>query len=178
MASVLLDTIKTLGQNKHNVGSLNEWTKNVVNQGAKVSGGAIDNYQLVELGFDAEGERICTALSANNKMGFLIASVEEYMEEYGETISNFYNAVGERARIVRLPLGERFEASNFEKADVSKDVKNGQKVHYDATKKKYIISNGTATHTDYATAANTFVVVGVGNSIDGQPLVKLEAIVQ
>lgn len=174
MASILLKTIKDMGKVKHNVGSLNEWNKRVLNQGAIISGGALDNFTLVELGFDVDGNRIATALSATTKMGYLLASVEEYMEQYGETMSCFYNEVGERGRIVILDVTDRFEASNFVKADTGKEIKNGQKAHYDALTKKFIISNGVSNHADYATAANTYVVVGSGNSIDGQELIRFE----
>lgn len=174
MASILLQTIKNIGKVKHNVGSLNEWNKKVLNQGAIISGGDLDNFTLVELEFDADGNRIAKALSASTKLGYLLASVEEYLDQYGETMSCFYNAVGERGRIVILDVTNRFEASNFEKADAVKEVKNGQKVHYDAAKKKFIISNGVADHADYAAAANTYVVVGSGNSIDGQALIRFE----
>lgn len=177
MSSVLLDTIKNLGNTKHNVGTLNNWLKDVVNQGAIVSGGTIDNFQLVELGFDAKGNRICTALSASTVKGYLVQSAEEYLEELGETISGFYNAVGDRARIfVQIPT-KRFECSNFTKDDSAKEIKNGQKAHYDATTKKFLISNGTADNTNYATAKNQYVVVDNNcTSLDGQPLVRFEIV--
>lgn len=178
MSSILLKAMKDLGKVKHNVGTLNNWTKEVINQGAIVGGSvSIDNFQLVELSFNANGERICTPLSATTVKGYLIASVEEYLEEMGETISGFYNEVGDRARIFVMNPTRRVEVSNFAKADVAKEIKNGQKVHYDATTKKYIISNGTTDHADYATAKNQFIVVDNDcTSLDGQDLIRLEVI--
>lgn len=178
MSSILLKAMKDLGKVKHNVGTLNNWTKEIINQGAIVGGSeAIDNFQLVELSFNDNGERICTPLSATTKKGFLIASVEDYLEELGETISGFYNEVGERARIFVLSPTRRLEVSNFSKDDSSKEIKNGQKVHYDATTKKYVISNGASDNTNYATAKNQFVVVDCDcTSLDGQALIRLEVV--
>lgn len=172
MASVVIQTLKNL--TKHNVGSLNQWEKNLLNQGAKVEGEAIDNYCLGELGFNEQGERVVKALTDQTKKGVLIASVEDYMEEY-ETMAQFYNEVGEWARIVYQTSGHRFEASNFELANASKPLKNGQVVHYDITKKKYIISNDTTNHADYETAGNKYVVVNVPDyTLAGLPVVRFE----
>lgn len=177
MASVLLQTLKTLNTNKHNVGSINNWNREVVNQGAKVSGASIDNFELVDLGFNADGERICTSLADTTKKGYLIASVEDYVSELGETISGFYNEVGETARIFVIRNNSRLEASNFVADNTAKAIKNGQVAHYDATTKKFIISNDTANNADYATAGNKFIVVDANPaSLDGQALVRFEAI--
>jgi hypothetical protein len=172
MASVVVQTLKNL--TKHNVGSLNQWEKDLLNQGAKVSGGAIDNYCLGTLGFNAKGERIVTALADQTKKGVLVASVEDYMQEY-ETMAQFYNEVDEYARIVYQTPNHHFEASNFELADSAKPIKNGQVVHYDITKKKYIISNGTGDHADYATAGNKYIVVNVPDyTLAGLSVVRFE----
>lgn len=172
MASVVVQTLKNL--TKHNVGSLNQWEKDLLNQGAKVSGGAIDNYCLGTLGFNAKGERIVTALADQTKKGVLIASVEDYMQEY-ETMAQFYNEVDEYARIVYQTPNHHFEASNFELVDSSKPVKNGQVVHYDIAKKKYIISNGTGNHADYENAGNKYIVVHVPEyTLAGLPVVRFE----
>ena len=177
MASVVLQSLKTLNTNKHNVGSVNNWTKEVINQGAKVATADIDNFELVDLGFNASGERIATSLADNTKKGYLLASVEEYVEELGETISGFYNAVGERARIFNITATNRFEVSNFKADNIAKVIKNGQKVHYDKTLKKYIVSNDTADNAGYATAGNKFIVVDADpTSLDGQALVRLEVV--
>jgi len=174
MASVIVQTLKNL--TKHNVGSLNQWEKDLLNQGAKVAVAPIDNYCLGTLGFNDKGERVVTALADQTKKGVLVASVEDYMEEF-ETMSQFYNEVGEYARIVYQTPNHHFEASNFELADTSKSAKNGQVAHYDITKKKYIISNGTANHTDYATAGNKYVVVNVPDyTLAGLPVIRFEIV--
>lgn len=175
MASIMKDTIKNLGQNKHAVGTLNNWGVDVINLGAKVVGEAIDNYTLVTLDFEAEtGERTCTQATDATKKGYLIAGVEDYLGEL-ETISAFYNGVGDRARIVKLVEGKRFECSCFAKADSAKVIKEGQVAHFDVASKKWLISNGTANHADYATALVKLVVVKAdANSLDGQQLVRFE----
>lgn len=170
---------------KHNVGNLNMYQKDLLVYGAILTNtGAdkeLDNYCLVEdAGFalvDGEDERVCKPLSANTVKGYLLASVEEYMPEFNETLSSCTNVEGERCRLVGLTKTKRFEASNFELADSSKALKKGQKVHYDATKKKFIISNGTADHADYAAALNKCMVVDFDKVvIDGKPLVKFEIV--
>lgn len=172
MASVIIQTLKKL--TKHNVGSLNQWEKDLLNQGAKVEGGAIDNYCLGELGFNEKGERTVKALADQTKKGVLIASVEDWMQEY-ETMAQFYNEVDEYARIVYQTPNHHFECSNFELANASKSIKNGQVVHYDVTKKKYIISNDTTNHADYETAGNKYIVVNIPDyTLAGLPVVRFE----
>ena len=163
MSSNILETLKNLRNNLHNVGSLNNWGHDVINQGAKIAGANIDNWCLVTLGFDENGERIATALAnTTDATPYIVATPEDYMKEY-ETISSFFNAVDERARIVKLETGRRFECSNvsFEDADLGTNpLKNGQLVHYDATTKKFVISNKTALGGEgYATAGNKYVLV-------------------
>lgn len=171
MSSVILKTLRNL--EKHNVGSLNQWTKELLNQGAKVAGADMDNYCLGTLGFNAAGERTVTALASNTVKGVLVASVEDYTEYEG--ISQFFNEVGEMARIVYQSQGRHFEASNFEKADDAKAIAVGQKAHYDATKKKFVVSNGTADHTDYSAAANKYLVVAVPSyTLGGQSVIRFE----
>ena len=182
MSSNMLQALSNLRKNLHNVGSLHNWNKKSLNQGAVVSGGSIDNFELVQLGFD-QGERICTAIADNATKGHLIATPEDYLEQY-ETISSFYNGVGERARIVRLEPGVRFECSNFA---VDQDnlndhpIKVGQVVHYETQEpgkeKKFLISNNANNqpHGSYQAAENKFYVVEVNTtSIDGQQVIRLE----
>lgn len=176
MASVILNTLKTLGQNKHEVGTLANWTSEVINLGAVVSGADVDNYTLVELDFDEKGERICKQLSDKTKKAYLIASPEDYMPEFGEGIANFYNAVGERARIVKLVEGKRFDTSAFTKKANGSAIKNGQKVHFDVATKKFIVSNDSD-HADYADSRAKFVVVeATGRTLDGKELIRLEIV--
>lgn len=178
MSSNVLQAIKNLRKNLHNVGSLNNWSKKVLNQGAKVDTAAINNFELVELSFNDAGERICKSLSDTNKKGYLVATPEDYIKEY-ETISSFFNDIGEMARIVKLEEGVRFECSNYELEDkdtTTNPIKNGALVHYDHTSKKFKISNKTANGTTgYANAGNQFVVVDKDCvSIDGQSIIRFE----
>lgn len=181
MSSNVLQAIKDLRKNLHNVGSLNNWSKKVLNQGAKVDKAAIDNFELVELDFNTAGERICKSLSDNANKGYLVATPEDYMSEY-ESISSFFNDIGEMARIVKLEEGMRFECSNFVAAEsntATHPIKNGQKVHYDKTAKKFKISNNNSGASDggYSTAANKFLLVDKDCvSIDGQTVYRFEVI--
>lgn len=177
MSSTILETLKTLGKNKHEVGTLANWTSEVINLGAIVTEADIDNYTLVELSFNEKGERVCKQLSAHSNKAYLIASPEEYMPEFGEGIANFYNAVNERARIVKLVEGKRFDTSAFSKDNTSKEIKNGQKAHFDIATKKFIISNDTTDNEGYTNAGAKFVVVeATGRSLDGKELVRFEIV--
>lgn len=178
MSSIMIDTIKSLGKVKHAVGNLNNWRVEDLNLGAIVVEKAMDNFTLGELGFDEKGNRTVKPLSANTVKGVLVASSEDYIKEF-ETISAFYNGIGDRARILKLVSMKRIDVSNFEgEVEIaSKAIKNGQKVHYDATKKKYIVSNNGADHADYATAVNKFVVVNAEvGELDGQSLIRIEVV--
>lgn len=176
MSSNVLQAIKNLRSNLHNVGSLNNWSKKVLNQGA-VAKADMDNFTLVKLGFNTKGEREAEQLAASSEKGYLVATPEDYMKEY-ETISSFFNAKDEMVRIVKLEEGVRFECSNYVAADgdlANKPIKNGQKAHYDHTTKKFKISNGTADDAGYSSAGNQFVVVDANCvSIDGQSVVRFE----
>lgn len=181
MSSTILNAINMLNKDKHAVGNLNNWNKNMVNGGALVVDETIDNFSIVELGFGEDGERTCALLKTAGNKGYLIASVEDYMDEYGEGLGNFFNAKGERARIVVLePRITRFDVSNFkpDNSDLAKKpIKNGQKVHWDVTDKTFIISNGDSDHARYAAAGNQFVVVKADSVVlDGQQTVRLEVV--
>jgi hypothetical protein len=175
MASRLLDVLKTTGT--HEVGNLNSWKIRVLPNGAIVTGAAIDNFTLVELGFNADGERTCTQLSAVTKKGYLIAAPERRYVD-GEQLSDFYNAVDDRARIVILDEAIRFETSAFSLNAGVTEVVVGYVAHFDPATKKYIISNPASAHASYATAVDKFYVVASENDvdylIDGKPLVRLE----
>lgn len=174
MASRLLDALTTQGT--HAVGNLNSWKVRTLPYGAIVDTAPIDNFTWVELGFNADGERICKQLSANANKGYLVAAPERrYIE--GEQMCDFYNAVGEPVRIVLPDLGLRFETSAYSLNAGVTEVVNGQVAHFDVTTKKFIISDSGAAHADYATAGNQFVVVATDletDLIDGQTVVRLE----
>ena len=178
MSSNVLQAIKNLRKNLHNVGSLNNWSKKVLNQGAKVDTAAVDNFTLVELKFNNVGERICKALPNSTTKGYLVATPEDYMSGY-ESISSFFNDVDEMARVVKLEEGVRFECSNYtlENNDTNAHpLKNGALVHYDHDSKKFKISNQTTGGmSGYSAAANQFIVVDKDcTSIDGQQVIRFE----
>ena len=89
MSSRILEAMKNKNV-KHGVGNINNWSQALINLGAIVTGGAIDNFEIVELDWNEEGERICKKLSDTTKKGYLICSVEDYLEEFGEDISDFF----------------------------------------------------------------------------------------
>lgn len=135
----------------------------------------VDNFTLVELGFNADGERTATPLSDITKKGFLVASPER--RYLGENLGEFYNGKDERGRILIQKEYVRFDASNFDDTAVSGTggIKAGHVAHYDITTKKYVISDGT--HADYATAGNKYTVVSEEKDITytlGQPTVRFE----
>ena len=159
----------------HTVGSVNsshDYLQDIPN-GAIMTADT-DNFTLVELGFNAEGERTATPLSDQIKKGFLVASVER--RYLNEPISAFYNGKGERGRILIQKEFIRFEASNYDATAVTATgIKAGQVAHFDITTKKFVISDGT--HADYATAGNKYLVVNDEQDIQytlGQPTVRFE----
>lgn len=181
MSSTILNAINTITSDKHPVGNLNNWTNDVVNQGA-ICAEDISNFSIVELGFDATtGERDCKYITDGTKKGYLIASVEEYMDEWGEDVGNFYNAKGERARIVILnPHVTRIDVSNIKLDDVAvgaKAVANGMHVFWDATQKTFVVCNGASDNAGYATAGNKFIVVDPESGRLGrQDLIRIEVV--
>jgi hypothetical protein len=170
----------------HAVGNLNSLKVKTVANGAIVEGADIDNFTFVELSFNVDGERTATQLSDATKKSYLIASPEtRYM---GEAMADFFNAVGERARIVVLEAGyTRFDASAFEldpgdaaatpaRAAVT-DVANGQVAHFNPASKKFMISAAATPHPDYGTASAKLLVVSDEDDIAytfGVAMVKFE----
>lgn len=176
MGSRILDALQTQGT--HSVGNLNSLKIKTVANGAIVEGAPIDNFSLGELGFNAEGERTVKQLSAKDKKAVLVASPEtRYL---GESMADFYNAVGERVRCVLLEAGyTRFESSAFSLNTGVTEIKNGQVAHFDPATKKFIISTASAAHADFATSSAQFLVVSNEEDIRytlGQPTVRFEVI--
>lgn len=176
MASDILKALTQVGT--HSVGNLNSLKIKTVANGAIVEGSDIDNFTLGELGINTEGERTVKQLSANDKKAVLVASPEtRYL---GEEITKYYNAVGERVRCVILEEGyTRFETSAFTKNTGVSEIKNGQVAHFDVATKKFIVSDVTSAHADYASASAQFLVVN--NEEDmyytlGKPMIRLEVI--
>jgi hypothetical protein len=173
MATRQLKTFTEKGN--HEVGNLNSLKIRTVTNGAKVEGADIDNFTVVELGHNAEGERTCKQLSDVTKKGYLIASVER--RYLGEELVDFYNAVGEDARIVIFDEAIRFDSSAFSLNTGVTEIKNGQVAHFDPATKKYIISAPDAAHADFATAYNKFTVVSDEDDLEytcGKATVRLE----
>lgn len=158
------------------VGTYNSIKMETIAGGAIVEGADIDNYTLVELGFNAEGERICKQLSDVTKEAYLIAAPER--RYLGEQMVDFYNAVGERARIIVMkPKYSRFETSAYSLNTGVTEIKKGLVAHFEPTTKKYILSNASAPHADYANAYAKFLVVNSEDDLSytlGKPCVRLE----
>ncbi|MCM3110029.1 hypothetical protein [Lederbergia lenta] len=155
----------------HEVGNLNSIQIKTVAHGAIVEGGDVDNFTLVELGFNAEGERTCKQLSDVTKKSYLIATPEaRYL---GEQLVDFYNEKGERARIVIFEEAyTRFDTSAF-----TGDPANGKVAHFDPATKKFIIHDGT--HDDYEGASAKFLVVSNEDDLEytnGKELCRFEVI--
>ena len=160
-------------KNKHVVGSLNNADLRTINQGA-IAEADLDNYMIVELGFNEEGERTFKLLTDVKKKGFLLASPENYMKELGENISGFFNGKGERGRILVQKLGERFECSNVVASDGSSPIKNGMEAYFDPAKKQFIV-DVKKNDEKLATAGNKYIVVDAeGNTLGGQQTIRLE----
>ena len=160
--------LKSYGKKyNHEVGNLCSWKLRVLPYGALVEEEPIDNFTLVELGFNKDGERICKQLSDVKNKGYLIASPERRCLE----------SVGERARIVILDEMLRFDTSAFELNSGVTEIKNGLVAHFDPTKKKFIISDSASAHEDYANARDKFLVVSSEDDMEylcGKETVRLE----
>lgn len=156
--------------NKRTCGNINSWKIRTLNHGAKVTED-IDNFHIVELGFDAEGQRTASHLTDVTKKGYLIATPERrYMDE---PMDSFFNAKDDLARIIYLDEGVRFETSAFN----NDNVENGNLAHYDPATKSFIIHDGT--NEDFTEATDKFLVVGSEDDVDYRfdvPVVRLEVL--
>lgn len=171
----------------HNVGNLSSLKIRTLAHGAVIEGADVDNFTLVELGVNAEGERTAKQLSDATKKGYLIATPE--VRNMGEELVDFYNAIGEYARIVYLDEGLRFDTSAFElNADgvanggtTVTEIQAGQVAHFNPATKKFMISNAASPATAYGTARDKFLVVYNEEDIEytcGKPVVRLEVIAE
>lgn len=176
MASRILKAMQEVGT--HAVGNLNSLKVKTVANGAIIEGADVDNFTLVELGFNADGERTAKQLAAKANKAYLVAAPETRF--LGEAMADFYNAVGERVRIVILEAGyTRFETSAFAKNTGVTEIANGQVAHFDPATKKFIISAAGAAHADYAGSSAKFLVVNNEEDMEytfGQAMVRLEVI--
>ena len=175
-----------LQEGTHEVGVLNSSQSRDIVNGAKLTGGDLDNFLLVEdAGWDEEDGRLCKALSDNTKKGFLVTTIEEESlyadEEFLQgNYRDFYNAQGEFVRMTLLEAYvTRFETSAFELNSGVDKATRGMVAHYDATKKKYIISKSASdAEAGYSTAVNKFEVVDVETDFGfnvGVPTIRLES---
>lgn len=182
MANIKYDALFKEGS--HEVGTINSsYARELVN-GAKLTEANADNYTLVELvGFNEEGDRTCKPLSDNTKKGLILSTVEEEsIFGGGEYVlqgnyTDFYNAVGDMCKLTIQDDFVRFETSAFEKNTGVSAVKRGMVAHYDATKKKYIVSDLSSTHADYEAAANKYEVVDEDSDFGvniGKTTIRLE----
>ncbi|MCA1021639.1 hypothetical protein [Halobacillus litoralis] len=158
----------------HEVGNLSSLKVKTVAHGA-ICGEDIDNFTIVELSHNAEGERVAVQLTDATKKGYLIASPEtRYM---GEDFVDYYNGEGERARIVILePHYTRFDSSAFDAAGVS-EIKNGQVAYFDPSSKKFVILPAGTADATYTGAADKFLVVSNEEDIEytlGKATVRFE----
>ena len=177
MSSTVLHALHIIESDKHAVGNLNNWNVELLNQGA-VALERLENYSIVELGWQADGdqERTMKYLTDESKKGYLVCAVEDYMSEYGETISNFFIEEGERGRVVRQHETLRFDVSNYELTDPSKEdeLKNGTPAYWNVAKKKFVICNN-GPDANYANAGNKYVVAfSDGLVLGGQKIIRLE----
>lgn len=159
----------------HEIGNISSMRAQTLNHGAIVVDAPIDNFTAVELGFDAEGNRTCKQLSDITKKTYLIASPENRM--MNEELVDFYNEVGEHARILHMYEGFRFDTSAFALNTGVTAIKNGQVAHWDVAKKKFLIQEAASPVTGYATANKKLLVVLDEDDLEytaGKALVRLE----
>lgn len=161
MASRLFRAIGQRGN--HEIGTLNtKWTKHMAN--GAMAAEDFDNYILVEILRDDEGQLTCKPLSDTKKKGYLATTIEEehllQVDGISEEYVDFFNGKGEMVRItdVDAQKNSRFETSAFS-ANGDITIKEGFVAHFDPTTKKYIVSDPTSAHVDYETAINKFEVV-------------------
>lgn len=159
MASRMYDLLTQRGN--HEIGNLNtKWTVHMTN--GAMAAEDMENFTLAEV-FYENGIEKCKYLTDVKKKGYLITTVEEEHLLDGEEYTDFYNAKGEMVRLtdVEAQKASRFETSAFEKNTGVETIQKGYVAHFDPTTKKYIISEPTSPHADYADAVNKFEVVEV-----------------
>lgn len=172
MSSEMLKILKNKG-NKHSVGSINTIKFRMVNQGA-ICAEDLDNYMIVDTGFNDEGERTCSLVADETKRGYLLASPENVMADLGENLASFFNEKGERGRLVILDFGLRFECSNVVANDKSTPIKVGQLAYFDPSKKAFVVIT-KGEEAKLSTAAHKFMVVDAqANTLAGLQTIRLE----
>lgn len=163
-----------LNPTQHAVGSLVSMDKYIMD----VANGAIatqemDNYSLVTLAFDAQGERTCTKITAPTDKSYLVAAKE--VRFLNEPLTEFFVGTGERTRIVFLNEGLQIAVSKFTLDATATAITAGLKAHYDVASDSYLIHDGT--QADFATANVKFTVLSNEANLEytlGVPMVILE----
>lgn len=156
---------RTIGERgTHEIGQLNtKWTVHMVN--GAMADEDFDNYLLVELFYDAEEQLKCKVLTDNTKKGYLATTIEEedllQTDGFKEEYVDFFNGKDEMVRITDVveQKNSRFETSAFTKNTGVTTIKKGHVAHFDTATKKYIVSNPSSAHADYADSVNKFEVV-------------------
>ena len=137
----------------------------------------VDNYHLVEIEFNGDsGEpeaKYLTDVTKDKSFIFLAAGMDGF-RFLPEPLGTFFSGKGDKERVVYLTQGLIFDTSAFALDGTLTEIKTGNFGHYDTTKKKFLIHDGT--HADYAKATVKFVVRR--NEADtaytlGQPTVRL-----
>lgn len=156
---------------KKNVGSLvsmDKYIKDVAN--GAIFTEEVENYTLVELAFNANGERTAKNATAGASKLLLAASVEQRFQN--EPLDAFYNASGERGRIVYLTEGLLFDTGAFTKdAAITGAIEAGNVAHWDVATKKFIVHKGA--HANYSAAKVKVIVLGTNTDL-GKEVIRVE----
>ena len=154
-----------------NVGSLvsmNKYIKDLAN--GAIFTEEVENFTLVELGFNTDGERTAKNATAGATKLYLAASVEQRF--MNEPLDAFYNASGERGRIVYLTEGLIFDTTAFTKdAAITGEIEAGNVAHWDVATKKFIVHKGA--HASYANAKVKVIILGTNTDL-GKAAIRVE----
>jgi hypothetical protein len=154
-----------------NVGSLvsmNKYIKDLAN--GAIFTEEVENFTLVELGFNTDGERTAKNATAGATKLYLAASVEQRF--MNEPLDAFYNASGERGRIVYLTEGLIFDTAAFTKdAAITGEIVAGNVAHWDVATKKFIVHKGA--HASYANAKVKVIILGTNTDL-GKAAIRVE----
>lgn len=132
----------------HSVGQINSSSPLVVTVPFVKASADIENYTIVELSYNGNGERVASTLADVTHDGYLASAIEVMYDN--ELLREFYVGNGEYFRVIKLQKGLRFESSSY-----SGTVAVGSFAHFDPTTKKFVIDGATQS----ATAKNIFQVV-------------------
>lgn len=170
MASRILELLNKKRE-KHAVGNINSAKVTTIAHGC-VAKEDMENYSLVEVAFNADGEREIAPLSDLTKEAYLVCATEE-MYTVGavkDTFADFYVGQGEKVRVAILNKGFRFETSLFELKSGVDVAKKGMYAVWDVSKKKYVIQS------EVPTSGVKLLVVEVekASTLDGLKCMRFE----